>query len=176
VHVPASFTYLQMRPGWQSMAWKHAPPAPTAELVVQDDARIATGSAATSAKAKALLTPNTLRARLCPVNRTRQLREDDEDVAFVDRLAFRARDLFDFARAWRLDRHLHLHRLENDARLSLEDVVAFLHFDLPDRARDVRANVGGHDFLFRGAAAMGAKGEARVQCFTQAFASCEKGR
>ena len=86
--------------------------------------------------------------------------KNDEDIALVHGLPFGARDLLDFSRSGRLDRHLHLHRLENDARLAFEDVVALLHFDFPNRPGDVRTHVGSHG-----------QGEARAECFTQAFAS-----
>ena len=86
--------------------------------------------------------------------------KDDEHVALVHGLTLGARDLLDFSGRGRLDRHLHLHRLENDARLPFEDVVTLFDFDFPNRPGDVRTHVGSHG-----------QGEARAECFTQAFAS-----
>src|SRR3954449_5382669 len=70
-----------------------------------------------------------------------RLFEHDEDVAFRHRLALLAADLGDLARVLGLDRHLHLHRLEDDDRIALVDLVADLDLDLPDCAGDVRLYV-----------------------------------
>src|SRR3954452_3831157 len=67
-----------------------------------------------------------------------RLFEGDEDVALGDGLALLAADLGDLARVLGLDRHLHLHRLEDDDRVALVDLVADLDLDLPDCAGDVR--------------------------------------
>src|SRR5919199_2948087 len=68
--------------------------------------------------------------------------EDNERVAFVDRLALLAEDLPDRPAVLGLDRHLHLHRLQDDDGVALLDRVADLHLDLPDRAGDVRLDIG----------------------------------
>src|SRR6187200_56508 len=65
------------------------------------------------------------------------LLEDHEGVALVHRLAFLAEDLLDGAGVLGLDGHLHLHRLEDDDRVALLDLVANLTLDLPHRSRDV---------------------------------------
>src|SRR3954447_16974574 len=69
-----------------------------------------------------------------------RLLEHDQRVAFVHRLTLFAEDLLDRAGVLGLDRHLHLHRLEDDHGVALVDVLADLALDLPDGARDV-----GHD-------------------------------
>jgi hypothetical protein len=56
VHEPASFTYLQMRPSWQSIVWKHAPPFGVALFVAHDEARITAGTPSATAQAKSRLT------------------------------------------------------------------------------------------------------------------------
>src|SRR6266480_3677683 len=63
--------------------------------------------------------------------------EDDEDVALGDRLALLDPDLGDLAGVLRLDRHLHLHRLQDDDRVPLVDLVTDGDFNLPDCACDV---------------------------------------
>src|SRR3954453_22650207 len=63
--------------------------------------------------------------------------EHDQRVALVHRLALLAEDLLDDPRVLRLDRHLHLHRLEDDHGVALGDRLADLALDLPHRARDV---------------------------------------
>src|SRR3954470_19695801 len=68
--------------------------------------------------------------------------EDNERVAFRDRLALLARDLRDRAVVLGLDRHLHLHRLEDDECVALHHVVADLALDLPDGSGDVGLDVG----------------------------------
>src|SRR5437764_1871902 len=70
------------------------------------------------------------------------LLEDNERVALGDRLALRAQDLSDDARILGLDRHLHLHRLQDDDGLALFDRVADLDLDLPHGAGDVGFDVG----------------------------------
>src|SRR3954453_10406904 len=54
--------------------------------------------------------------------------EDDERVALGDRLALLHEDLLDGALVLGLDRHLHLHRLEDRDGVALLDAVA--HGDL----------------------------------------------
>src|SRR5207247_1868658 len=56
-------------------------------------------------------------------------------------LALLAADLRDLAGILGLDRHLHLHRLEDDDRVALVDLVADLDLDLPDCAGDVGFDV-----------------------------------
>src|SRR4051812_12820638 len=68
--------------------------------------------------------------------------EDNERVAFRDRLPLFARDLRDRAGVLGLDRHLHLHRLENHERVALFHFVADLALDLPDGSGDVGLHVG----------------------------------
>src|SRR4029077_4528927 len=70
-----------------------------------------------------------------------RLFEDDEDVALGYRLTLPAADLGDLAGILGLDRHLHLHRFEDDDRVALVDLVAHLDLDLPDCAGDVRLYV-----------------------------------
>src|SRR3954451_22500423 len=53
-----------------------------------------------------------------------RLFEDDEDVALGHRLALLAADLGDLARVLGLDRHLHLHGLEDYDRVALVDLIA----------------------------------------------------
>jgi hypothetical protein len=66
-----------------------------------------------------------------------------EDVAFADRLALLAADLLDGAVVFRLDRDLHLHRLEDGYGVSVLDFVADRNLDFPNVAGDVRLNVHG---------------------------------
>src|SRR4051794_23663952 len=68
--------------------------------------------------------------------------ENHQGVAFRNGLPFLARDLRDFAVVLGLDRHLHLHRLEDDERVALLDLVADLALDLPDGSGDVGLDVG----------------------------------
>src|SRR5579859_2487043 len=70
------------------------------------------------------------------------LLEDNERVAFGDRLPFLHNDLLDHAGVLGLDRHLHLHRLEDHHCVAFVDSVADRDLDLPDRPRDVRFYVG----------------------------------
>src|SRR5438552_3199904 len=60
-----------------------------------------------------------------------ELVEDNERVAFRHGLPLLAADLLDDSRILSLDRHLHLHRLEDDDGVALLDGVADLDFDLP---------------------------------------------
>src|SRR3981081_3032870 len=53
----------------------------------------------------------------------RSVAEDNERVAFVDRLALLAEDLGHGPRVLRLDRHLHLHRLEDHHCVPLVNLV-----------------------------------------------------
>src|SRR6185437_8604580 len=128
---------MQTRPLWQSIDWKQTPPLATRSFVAQPPRSASAAAATAVAQAKTFLTSSTVRAGSA-------LRKHDEDVAFVHCLAFAARDLFDFSRRGRLDRHLHLHRLEDDARLPFEHVVALFHFDLPNGSGDVRTHVRRH--------------------------------
>src|SRR5215211_3519186 len=66
-----------------------------------------------------------------------RLLEHDERVALVDRLALLAQDLAHDAAVLGLDRHLHLHGLEDHDGVALGHRGADLALDLPDRARDV---------------------------------------
>src|SRR5579859_5972022 len=62
------------------------------------------------------------------------LLEDNERVALGHRLALAAQDLLDHAGILGLDRHLHLHRLEDHHGVALLDTVADLDLDLPNGA------------------------------------------
>src|SRR3954453_2419353 len=66
-----------------------------------------------------------------------RLFEDDQDVALGDRLALLHADLGDLACVLRLDGHFHLHRLEDDDRVAVIDLVADRGLDLPDGSGDV---------------------------------------
>src|SRR4051794_30146629 len=68
--------------------------------------------------------------------------EDNECVALGDRLPFLAHDLGNRALVLGLDRHLHLHRLEDHERVALLDGVADLALDLPHGSGDVGLDVG----------------------------------
>src|SRR4051795_11917806 len=70
-----------------------------------------------------------------------ELLKDDQRVPFGDRLALRAPDLLDPPLVLGLDRHLHLHRLEDHDRVALLHGVADLDLDLPHGAGDVRLDV-----------------------------------
>src|ERR1035437_6501283 len=67
--------------------------------------------------------------------------QDDQRAALVDRLALLAADLRDRARVFGLDRHLHLHRLEDRDSVALRDLVSHLTLDLPYGARYVGLHV-----------------------------------
>src|SRR5438552_701169 len=67
--------------------------------------------------------------------------EDDEDVALAYRLPLLHLDLADDATILGLDRHLHLHRLEDHDRVALVDRVARCDLDLPHGAGYVRLDV-----------------------------------
>src|SRR4051794_39215440 len=74
------------------------------------------------------------RSSLPPANSSAmavRLFEDDENVALGDRLALLAADLGHLAGVLGLDRHLHLHRLEDDYRVALVDLVADLDSNFP---------------------------------------------
>src|ERR671922_1959443 len=73
--------------------------------------------------------------------------QDDERVALGHRLALLADDLLHDALVLRLDRHLHLHRLEDHEGVALLDLLADLTFDLPDGSCDVSLDVGQVGFL-----------------------------
>src|ERR1700751_5837486 len=68
--------------------------------------------------------------------------ENNERVALGDRLTLLAEDLLDHAGVLGLDRHLHLHRLEDHDGVAFLHVVADLDLDLPDGARDVGLDLG----------------------------------
>src|SRR5215213_1101970 len=74
--------------------------------------------------------------------------QDYEDVAFADRIALRAADLLHGPVVFRLDRDLHLHRLEDDDRVAVRHLVADRDLDFPDVAGDVRLDVrhGGGEY------------------------------
>src|SRR6266576_2983013 len=69
--------------------------------------------------------------------RSRPLLKDDERIALVHGLALLAEDLLHGALVLGLDRHLHLHRLEDDHGVALGDLVADGDLDLPHGPRDV---------------------------------------
>src|SRR6476661_390771 len=79
--------------------------------------------------------------RSSPGMRRARLLEHDEGVPLVDRLALLAEDLLDDALVLGLDRHLHLHGLEDRDGVALRDLVAHGTLDLPHRARDVGLDV-----------------------------------
>src|SRR3954468_6043410 len=68
--------------------------------------------------------------------------EDYQRVALADRLPLLAGDRLDDPAVLGLDRHLHLHRLEDDGRVAFFNVVPGSHLDLPDGAGDVCLDVG----------------------------------
>src|SRR5450755_1066689 len=68
--------------------------------------------------------------------------ENNERVALGHRLTLGAANLLDDSGILGLDRHFHLHRLEDDHRVALLHGVADLDLDLPDRARDVGLDLG----------------------------------
>src|SRR5438874_12746942 len=65
------------------------------------------------------------------------LLEDNEGVPLGDGLALLAADLLDRPLVLGLDRHLHLHRLEDHERVALGYRLAHLALDLPHGAGDV---------------------------------------
>src|SRR5215217_3630596 len=69
------------------------------------------------------------------------LLKDHQRVALGHGLALFALDLLDGALVLGLDRHLHLHRLEDDQRVALRDVLSDRALDLPDRSCDVRFDI-----------------------------------
>src|SRR5690606_36773167 len=70
--------------------------------------------------------------------------DDGEDVALLHGIALLAPDLLDGPGARRLDRHLHLHGLEDDDHVALGDGVALSLLDLPNGSSDVRRDFDGH--------------------------------
>src|SRR3954453_11075609 len=72
----------------------------------------------------------------------RSLVEDNERVTFVDRLALLAEDLGHGPGVLGLDRHVHLHRLEDHHRVPLVHLIADGDLDLPDGAGDVGLDIG----------------------------------
>src|SRR5687767_6627538 len=70
------------------------------------------------------------------------LLKNDQRIALADGLALLHRDLLHGPGVLRLDRHLHLHRLEDHDRVSLVDRVTGRDLDLPDSASDVSLDVG----------------------------------
>src|SRR3954452_7030098 len=62
-------------------------------------------------------------------------------VALRHRLALHDEDRLDRALVFRLDGHLHLHRLEDRDGVAFGDRLADLALDLPDRPGDVRLDV-----------------------------------
>ena len=68
--------------------------------------------------------------------------KNDQRIALADRLALLHRNLLHGAGVLGLDRHLHLHRLEDHDGVSLVDRVAGRDLDLPDGAGDVSLDVG----------------------------------
>src|SRR5207248_2372822 len=72
------------------------------------------------------------------------LRQREEGIPLAHRLPLAAVDLLHLPRRRSLHRHLHFHRLEDDARLPFGDRIPLFHFDLPHRSGDVREDVLGH--------------------------------
>jgi hypothetical protein len=67
----------------------------------------------------------------------RPLRERDQGIALVDGLGLGHVDLLDLPRAGGLDRHFHLHRLQDDEHLPLGHLLALLDLDLPNSSGDM---------------------------------------
>jgi hypothetical protein len=65
------------------------------------------------------------------------LLQDDERVPLVDRLTLLTEDLGDSSGVLGLDRHLHLHRLQDRDGVALLDLVTHRALDFPYRAGDV---------------------------------------
>ncbi len=80
------------------------------------------------------------------VIRGQWLLQHDQRVALADRLALLAADARDGAGVFGLDRHLHLHRLEDRDRVALLDAVADGTLDFPYRAGDMSLDVS-HSIL-----------------------------
>src|ERR1700733_12888715 len=78
------------------------------------------------------------------------LLEDNERLAFGDRLSLLAADLLHDARILGLDRHLHLHRLEDHHGVALLHRIADRDLDLPHGAGDVRLDLGQLSLLVLG--------------------------
>src|SRR5436190_23020745 len=104
------------------MAWSSAPRLPGFEMVSR-----ATPGAGSSTSSR-------------PPGES--LLEDNERVALRHRFALGDADLLDHAGVLGLDRHLHLHRLEDHHGVALLHVVADLDLDLPHGARDVGLDFG----------------------------------
>ena len=68
-------------------------------------------------------------------------RQDDQHVAFAHGLALLAADLLHGPVVLRLDRDLHLHRLEDDDGVAVLDLVPDRDLDFPHVAGDVRLDV-----------------------------------
>src|SRR5215207_6052852 len=82
------------------------------------------------------------RRSLPPASRSlTALLQHHQHVAFADRLALRAANLFDDAVVFGLDGNLHLHRLEDDDGVSIGYLVADRDLDFPDVAGDVCLDV-----------------------------------
>src|SRR3954469_16298803 len=77
------------------------------------------------------------------------LLQHHQPVPFADRLRLLAADLRHLAVLGRLDRHLHLHALEDHQHVAGLHLVADLLLDLPDGAGDVRRDVGHGQSLSR---------------------------
>ena len=77
--------------------------------------------------------------------------ENNEHIAFSNTLPRRALDLFHRARFGGVDRHLHLHRFENDQRVAFFDLLTDGAFNFPDGTGDVGCDVHVFIFLFRSA-------------------------
>src|SRR5437764_10454659 len=93
------------------IAWSSAPRRPGLEIV-----RRVTPAAGSSTS-----------SRPPPLAEPVSLLEDNERVALGDRLALLDDDLLDDSGVLGLDRHLHLHRLEDHDRIALLDAVADFH-------------------------------------------------
>src|SRR5436305_15344774 len=95
------------------IAWSSAPRLPGLEIV-----------------SRATPGPGSSSSRRTPSG----LVEDNERVALRHRFALGDEDLLDHAGILGLDRHLHLHRLEDHDVVALLHGVADLDLDLPDRS------------------------------------------
>src|SRR5947209_5214607 len=93
------------------------------------------------------------------------LGEDNEWVALRDRLPLLHQDLLDLAWILGLDRHLHLHRLQDHHSVALVDLVANRDLDLPHGAGDVGLDLRQNVLLagLEGALRSGALG-LKVRC------------
>src|SRR5437016_2672924 len=93
------------------IAWSSAPRLPGFEIV----SRVTPGAGSSTIRRPPLA------GRVSSV-----LLEDNERVTLGHRLALLDEDLLDHARVFGLDRHLHLHRLEDHDRIAFVDAVADL--------------------------------------------------